>query len=76
MWMERPSYPDHRTRRMYPDDPVRELCRLKRRAERLVTNGLGSFGRPDVDMMHEVIGEIMEKMKRLAFLEGKLGEMA
>ena len=67
-------YVDPNSVRMYPHDPLRELRRLRRRVDRK-SNGFGTFGQADVQMMVEVEAEIQRKLERLAFLDGKLKEM-
>ena len=71
---EHRPYVDPNSVRMYPHDPLRELRRLRRRADRK-SNGFGTFGQADVQLMVEVEADIGRKLKRLAFLEGKLKEM-
>lgn len=69
------GYTDPNTVRMYPDDPMKELRRLRRRAENKGVYGRGSFGRADVEMMVQVENELGKKLRRLAFLEKTAGDM-
>ena len=74
MSLPRPVHRDPNSFRRYPDDPLKELRRLRRRAARKAS-GYGTFGQADVEMMVEVEREIGKKLKRLAFLEKVQGDM-
>ncbi|MCK5641034.1 MAG: hypothetical protein KAJ19_09565 [Gammaproteobacteria bacterium] len=54
--------------RSYPMDPLSELHRLTRRAERKV-GGFGTFGHADIMMMREIAVEFKKSLERIAFLE-------
>lgn len=56
--------------RMYPGDPVAELRRLARRANRKA-NGFGTFDSDDARLIESLASEIRVKLERLTLLEGK-----
>lgn len=61
--------------RVYPNDPMKELRRLRRRAAKFAVYGRGSFGEADIGLLVQVENELGKKLRRLAFLESKAGEM-